>query len=197
MSDRGHVHDVGVRRVTDDPADVAGVAEARRLPRTPAVERPVDAVAPGRALTVVRFAGADPDDVGIRRRDRDVADRHHRVDAIEDRRPRGALVGALEDAAARGGDVNRVGPSRHARDGEVVYAAAGVRRADAAPREIAEQRGVHGRRALRITAQERAAGDRKKKRNGQQKAVTHQAEVYDRPLNSQVSPLKSQLKSQR
>ena len=65
--------------------------------KTPAPER--------RALAVVRLAGSDVDDVGVRRRDRDVADRRDRI-LVEDRRPRRAVVGGLPDPASREADVD-------------------------------------------------------------------------------------------
>ena len=58
-------HDVVVDRIDDDAVDVPRLAQPHVAPRLAAVGRLVDAVAPRRALAVVRFAGADPDEVGI------------------------------------------------------------------------------------------------------------------------------------
>ena len=58
-----------------------------------AVGRLVDAVAPRRALAVVRLAGADPDEVGVVLRDGDVADRHQAL-VLELRLERRAVVRA-------------------------------------------------------------------------------------------------------
>ena len=82
-AERGDVDDVGILRVDDDPADVLRLAQPHVLPGLAAVGRLVDAVAPRRALAVVRFAGADPHDVRIGRVDGDVANRHRRL-RVED-----------------------------------------------------------------------------------------------------------------
>ena len=58
-------HDVGVARIDDDPVDVLRCFQAHAGERLPAVRRFVDAVAPRRALTVVRFAAPEPDEIGI------------------------------------------------------------------------------------------------------------------------------------
>ena len=78
--------------------------------RLAAVGRLVDAVAPRRALAVVRLAGADPDEIGIALRDRDVADRHQPL-VLELGLERGAVVDGLPHAAVRRADVEdrRVG----------------------------------------------------------------------------------------
>ncbi len=135
MADRRDIHDVRIAGMNDDAADVPRLVESDVRPRAAGVDRFVDAVAPRRALPVVGFARARPDDVRVRRRHREVADRHHRVHAVEDRRPRRALIRALEDPAARRADVDRVGCARHAGDREIVDAASGVRRTDAAKSE--------------------------------------------------------------
>jgi len=70
---RCHENDLGIRRIDDHAPDVLGRLEAHVRPRFSAVLRLVDAVAPRCAALIVRLAGADPDDVGIARRDRDVA----------------------------------------------------------------------------------------------------------------------------
>ena len=73
--------DVGRVRVfgmDGDLADLIRVLEAHVLPRLTAVDRLVDAVAVRNRVPRVRLAGADPDDVGVRRGDRHVADRDGR-----------------------------------------------------------------------------------------------------------------------
>src|SRR5262249_23323666 len=60
--------------------------------------------APARALTVVRLASADPQEVGVALRDGDVADRHQ-ADVLELCLKRGPAIGRLPHAAVRGTDV--------------------------------------------------------------------------------------------
>ena len=93
-----HPDDPRVARIDQDAADVLGLLEPHALPRLAAVERAVEAVAVGDAALVVVLAGADPDDVGVLRVDGQGADRIGAF-AVEDRRPGGAGVGRLPDAA--------------------------------------------------------------------------------------------------
>ena len=172
MADGRDVHHIRVRRMNDDAADVARVGEAGQLPRAAGIGRLVDAVAPRRALAIVGFAGSGPDDVGVRRRHGDVANRHHRVDAIEHRRPRRALVDAPEDAAAGGRDVDGVGLTRHARDRDVVDAAAGRRRSDAAPAQITEDRCVDGGASVGA-----AKGHKDRRQNQKRADATHPGSI--------------------
>ena len=72
--------------------------------RLAAVGRLVDAVSPRHALAVARFAAADPEKIGVRLRDRDVADRERPL-ILEDRLEGGAVVRRFPHAAVRGGDV--------------------------------------------------------------------------------------------
>ena len=92
IAGRGNPNDVGVCRMNDDARNVQRSGEAHVLPCLAGVERLVNAVAPRRTLTVVRFAGAGPYDRGIRRRDRDVADARNRL-LIKKEVPRCAAVG--------------------------------------------------------------------------------------------------------
>ncbi len=137
---RGDVHDVRVRRIDDDATDGARILEPHVRPGLAAVGALVDAVAPARALARVRLAGAHPHREGRRGRDGHGADGHHRVHVVEDGRPRRAVVGALPEPAAGGGDVDRVGLALHPCDGDVVDAAAGVHGADGPPRDGGERR---------------------------------------------------------
>ena len=99
---------VRVRRVDRDPADHRGVREPDVRPGGAAVGRLVDAVAAvgDAAAGGVRLAGAGPERAVRAARER--ADRL-RVVVRPGRRVGHAGVGALPDAAARGGDVDRVG----------------------------------------------------------------------------------------
>ena len=83
MPDRRDVDDVRVLRVDDDAADALGFLQPDVHELLAAVGGLVDAGAERRALAVVRLAGADVDDVRVRRRERDVADRRHRI-LVED-----------------------------------------------------------------------------------------------------------------
>src|SRR5207248_11318054 len=98
MSDRRNVDRVRIGGTDDDAADVMRIGESHLLPRFSGVGRLVDAVAPRRALTIVRFAAAGPDDRWIGWRDRDCADRRRSL-IIEHRLPRRAAVARFEDAA--------------------------------------------------------------------------------------------------
>ena len=85
-------------------ADVLGVPEPHVLPGLAAVERAIDAVAPRRTLPIVWLAGANPNDVGIRRRYADVADRSRSL-LVEDRIEGRAGVSSLPHAAGCGSDI--------------------------------------------------------------------------------------------
>ena len=69
------VDDIGIDRVDHDPGDLLRGAEPHVLPGLATVGRFVDPVAPGGTLPVVVLAGADPDQIGIVRRDGDGPDR--------------------------------------------------------------------------------------------------------------------------
>jgi hypothetical protein len=60
-------------------------------------------------------------------------------------------VGALEDAAAGGADVDGVGQSRRAGNRKISDAPTGVRRSDAAPAQRRQQRRVDSRAALSLS----------------------------------------------
>ena len=147
------------------------VLQPHVLERLPAVGRLVDAVAERRALAVVRFARADPDDVRVLLADGQVADRRRRV-GLEDRRPRRAVVDGLEDAARGEAEVDdrRVALD----DGDVVDAAADVGGADRPEAEVLQQRivgpvdgrrlGRRRRRRLRERAKAERRDDREEER---------------------------------
>ena len=95
---RRDVDDVRVLRVDHDLPDVLGGLEAHVLPALAAVLALVDAVAVADAALRVVLAGAHPDDVRVRRVDRDAADRVGPL-AVEDGRPGRPAVLGLPDAA--------------------------------------------------------------------------------------------------
>src|SRR5262249_20718413 len=101
----GHIGDVRVFRVDGDAADVARLLDAEVLPGLAAVGGAIGPVAPGDAVARVALAGADPDDVRVGRGHGDGADAQGRL-VVEDRRPGGAVVGRLPDAAGGRGDVH-------------------------------------------------------------------------------------------
>ena len=139
VPDRGDVDDVGILGMDDHAADRLGFLQPDILEGLAGVGGLVDAGAERRALAVVGLAGADVEDVGIRLRQGEVADRRHRL-LVEERRPGRAVVDGLPQAAGRVGDVDhrRVGFI----DGDVVDASAHHRRADRAPDEALEHRVV-------------------------------------------------------
>src|SRR5262249_6728781 len=139
----GDVDDVGVARVDQDFADVLGVLEADVLPGLAAVVGAVDAVAVGDAALAVVLPRTDPDDVRVLRVEGDVADRVGAL-VVEDRRPAGAGVGRLPDAARGGGDVVMAAVFRV--DREADDASGGDGRPDGT-----QAQAVKGRRGERIT----------------------------------------------
>ena len=128
----------------------------RARPRLAAVGRLVDAGAPRRAAHVVRLAGADPHDVGVRRRDGDGADGSG-ADRVEDRRPRDAGVGRLPHAARRGGGVDHAADAAARRlgvvgDRDVGDAAAHDGRSDRPEDEGADEDRIGGERVVAARA---------------------------------------------
>ena len=136
-----------ILRVDDDRADLARVPQAEVVPRPAGVARAIDPVADREIGALQPFAAADVDDVRIRRRDRDRADRLRRL-AVEDRRPRQPVVGALPDAAVVDADVEQVRLLRHA--GRADGAPAAIR-ADRSPahRVVQPRPGLLGARRPR------------------------------------------------
>src|SRR4029453_13712391 len=105
MARRGDIDNLRVGRMDDDAGDRLCVGEAGVRERAAAVGRFEDADAWHRRAEQVRLASPDPDDVGIRFRDRDVADAGARF-VLEDRAPRRAAVVRRPDPARREADVD-------------------------------------------------------------------------------------------
>src|SRR5206468_6033974 len=94
MTKRRHQYDVGIVRIDEDLGDLLRVGEADGAPALASIGGAEHADALRNVRAHVRFAGADVDDVRLRPRDSDRADRAD-VDTIEDRLPRAAgIVGA-------------------------------------------------------------------------------------------------------
>ena len=79
-------------------ADVPRFHQPQVSPRLPTVVRPVDTVAPRRALAVVLLSSAGVEDVRVRVGDGHVAERAHRHE-LEDVFPRVAAIRGLPQAA--------------------------------------------------------------------------------------------------
>ena len=137
----------GVLRIDDDLRDLLRVAQAEVRPRLAGVGGLVDAVAGRQVGPLLRLAGADVDDVGIRGRHRQRADRAGGL-LVEDRQPGAAGVGGLPHAAVDDADVEGVRLARHAVER---LGAAGAVRADVAPLHFAKQSRIEAGRPLGLT----------------------------------------------
>lgn len=131
------VHHVGVARVDAHPRDLLGVLQPDLLPGTAGVERLVDAVAHGRRIARVPLAGAEVEDVRVRRRDLQGADGRV-VHLVEEHRPGDAAVHRLHQPTRRGPDVIHGAIPRHADDHRNATGLVG--RADRSPPEAADGR---------------------------------------------------------
>ena len=140
----GDQHHIGVARIDHDARDVPGVVEPRVRPGPAGVGGLPHAVAERCVLARGGLAGADVDDVRVRGRYRDGANRPERARAVEDRRPHVAAVGGLPHPAQGGADVVGFGRRRDTGDGGQ---AAAAKRADLAPGEASKER--RGDRTLR------------------------------------------------
>ena len=136
-----------------DTADLEGLVKAHVLPGLAAVGRLVHAVAVGHGVARVVLAGADPDDVAIRRRHADVADGHGRF-MIELMLEGDAVIHGLDQSAGGRGDP--VSCRIRLEHGDGRDAAGHVGGADRAPRQRLDPRvgnsGVGGRQRRRVTA---------------------------------------------
>ncbi len=157
-SECADVDDIGVLRMDDDSANLIRSRQALVLPRFSAIGGEVDAIAIGDGVARVGFAGADPDDVAIRRCDSDGPDRNGFL-PIKLMLERGAVVDRLEQPARCRGDVPgaRVG----FKDRESGDASAHVRRADRSPGEdLCEIRLWFGRLCAAVQSDEAKSHER-------------------------------------
>ena len=166
VADRGHQHDVGVGRVDDQGPDLAGILQADAGPGLAAVDRLVDAVAPGDVAAQGALAGADVEDVMVRRCDRDGADREVGL-LVEDRRPAGSGIDRLPNPARRRAEIEQARLARHA--GHRVRAAAAIG-ADAAPVQRLEQGRIDRRRREAISGEDRPCRDRQRQSTRNEKS---------------------------
>jgi hypothetical protein len=104
---RGDEHDVRVAGVDRDVARVQRLAQTHVGEGLAAVGRLVDPVAEAHRVARVLLAGADPDHVGVARRDRDIADRRGPL-VLEDALPGGAGVARLPDPRTGGAEVPHI-----------------------------------------------------------------------------------------
>ena len=160
VAEHGDEQPVGVAGIDGDLRNLLRVAQPQVPPRLAAVGGLVDAVAGGEVGPLQALAAAHVDDVGIRRGDRDGADRAGRL-AVEDGRPGPAVIVGPPHASVHRSDVEEAGLSRHSGGGLGAPAAVGADRAPAqlpegvlgARRERADQHcdgraSFHGRRRL-------------------------------------------------
>ena len=110
VAHRRDVHEVGVRRVQGDPADVAALPQSHVGPGGTAVGALVHAVAPRRALAIGALASAHPNHRRVHLVDRDRADGVGSL-AFEDGEQRDPVVRRLEHAPGcrRDVELDRVG----------------------------------------------------------------------------------------
>ena len=135
MAEHGDEQPIGVARVDDDVGNLLAVAEAEMRPRLAGVGRLVDAVADRQIGAGEPFAAADVDDVRVRRRDRDRADRSGGL-VVEDRRPRPPEVGRLPHPAVYRAGIEDVRLRRHAGDG---FGPSAAERSDRTPAHFAKR----------------------------------------------------------
>ncbi len=116
VAERTRQDDVRILRVDHQARNPPGLLQAHQRPGLAGVHGLVDALAQRDVTADLALAGPGPDDVRIGGGDGERPDRLHRL-AVEDRRPIGAAVGGLPDAARGGADVIGVGIAGDARGG--------------------------------------------------------------------------------
>ncbi len=134
---RGHVDDVGVRRVENHPVDALRLPKPHMGEGLPAVGGPIYAVAEGRALAVVRLTGPYPNQLGIRLGHGHRSDGRRPV-AVEHRVEGRARVDGLPQPTRGESHVEDPGVAFH--HGDLVHAPAHGDGADLPPAEAAKER---------------------------------------------------------
>jgi hypothetical protein len=108
MAERAHQHGVGIARVHEDRADVAGRVQPRILPAFAAVGGPVDAIAGADVVTRRDLAGAGVDHVRVGRGYCQRADRRRRQPVAQGA-PGLAGIAGFPHPAAGGAEIKCVG----------------------------------------------------------------------------------------
>ncbi len=141
VAEHGCIHDVGIVGMYADTRDVAGLREAGLRPRLARVDRSPHAVPIGDVAAHGLFPAADIDDVGVRRRHFDGADRAAKI-SVRDIGPGLPAVCCAPYAATCRAEVIQVRLAAHAGHGGRSAAPEGT---DASPVEAAQQGRVQGR----------------------------------------------------
>ena len=98
MADRASHHDVRILWIDHHVADTPGVIKSHQLPGLARVSRFVDSLADRNVTANPGFTRAGPNDVGVRRSNRERADGGNRL-IIENRLPVNTAIEGLEDAS--------------------------------------------------------------------------------------------------
>jgi hypothetical protein len=159
VADGRDVDQVGIFGIDADAADLLRGFEADVRPGLAGVGGLVHAVAVGGVAAHGGFAGADVQDVGVRRRNRDGADRPEIDLAVGDGLPGVATVGGLEDASAHTTEVEDERLVAHTGDGDDAAAAEWAELAEGNPlQRIGRGRGLgKGSRSEQNEAERSAA----------------------------------------
>ena len=146
---------IGIQRIDQDRADLPRVAETEVLPGAAGVDRFVDPVADRQVGTLQPLAAADVEDVRVRRRHGNPADRLRRL-FVEDRRPRLPVIGGLPDAAIVDADIEDVRLLNDAGGADCAAAAEGP---DRPPLQPAVHCRINRVRGVRLYADHNGRGD--------------------------------------
>ena len=173
MAERRNEQAFRIRGIDRDARNLLCVAQPEMRPRPAGVRRLVHAVARREIGAVQSLSRSHVDDVRIRDRDVDRADRARWL-LVEDRRPHAAVVGGLPDTAAHHADVEHVRLARNSGRG---LRASAAERSDVSPAER-DTAGIEG--GLR----RECAGERERRRCGDEREEQGEAagDGHDEPL---------------
>src|ERR1035437_5025535 len=176
MAERRHEEAIGIAGVDRDARDLLRVAETEVRPRPSGVRGLVHPVARRKVGAVQPLARSHIDDVRVRGRDLDCADRARRL-FVEYRLPHAAIVGGLPDAAIHHAHVKHVRLAGNAGRG---LRATAAERADVPPTEC-DMTGIES--GLR----RKGAGRRKRGRGGaRENEGGAAADGHDEPLSGVI-----------
>ena len=136
MTHCGHISDFGLLWIDNDARNLAAILKPDVLPIFAAIGGSINAVTPIGGIAIVRFAGADPNRIGIRWRNGDSANGERRL-LVENRIEGYTVVIRFENAAVSEADVENKWIARI--DCDVRNTAAHHRRADCARLEVFEK----------------------------------------------------------